>query len=270
MFKRRSQTATHTCKYSRWIFTLWLLSLAYVPASLSQENRTDQPTDSNPDKRPLLIMGHIEFPPFFYTDTKGQSRGHLIDLARRLSTFAGYRFEARSFPPRRAGEMLAIGKIDIWLGRPSITEHQHAVLVSETVVDHINLRAYSTRKQPRLITEEDLIGKKVVILRGYSYGGWASYITNPQNKVSYLSANNHRQALQILIGRNMDYLLDYKLPLEDAAQKSNAPPLHSTELFRLALHILVSKQHQDAEQVLQKLEEAFVKIKRGGKLRNSL
>ncbi len=270
MPKCRSQTATAISKYPRWIFTLWLLSLAYAPASLSQKDPVDQPIDSNSDKLPLLIMGHIEFPPFFYTDREGQSQGHLVDLARQLAQLAGYRLTAKSFPPRRAGEMLAIGKVDIWLGRPSITAHQHAVLISETVVDHINLRAYSTRKQPQLETEADLQHKKVVILRGYSYGGWASYITNPQNKVSYLSANNHQQALQILLGRNMDYLLDYKLPLEDAAKKSNAPPLYSTELFRLALHILVSRQHPDAEQVLQKLEEAFVKIKNGSELRKSL
>ncbi len=209
---------------------------------------------------PTLIMGHIEFPPHYYTDARGQARGHLIEQAHLLADRAGYRLVFRSYPTRRITQLLAEGKIDIILGQNTIASHAQKILTSGITVDRISLRAYSTQQLPPLKQKEDMQGKKILILNGYDYGGWAAYIKDPGNGIHYTTARDHQQALRILTSRDIDYLLDYKLSVEQALQKlplQQRPSLYFNELFDLPARILVSKKTPGAREILEKFETAF-------------
>ncbi len=244
---------------------IWLLPTAALSLAEDQAQTVIQAPDATTDQvdidtRPKLIMAYIEFEPYYYTDAEGKARGHLIDLARKLADQAGYQIEARSFPTRRAAQMLATGQVDLFLGRPTLTQHTNALLVSKQVVDHIRLQVFSTEPRPPLQGKSSLKGKKVVILRGYSYGGWTDYIKNPVNDVNYLLANNRQQALRILTGRGMDYLLDYELTLKQALARIGGPQLYANDIFQLNVHIMVSKSVNNAAALLEEFEAAYRKL----------
>tara|TARA_R110000868_G_scaffold159_2_gene1570 strand:+ start:134762 stop:135460 length:699 start_codon:yes stop_codon:yes gene_type:complete len=205
-------------------------------------------------------MGYVEFAPYYYTNAQGKAEGHLIDLSKKIADMAGYQLEYRALPARRAGKMLISGDIDIWFGLPTIVEESTSVLVSDTVVDNIHLRAYRLKSKPLLANKKELDHKKIVILRGYKYDGWIDYIKDPKNNVRYFTANNREQALHILAGRNADYLLDYKLTLPRTLANIDFPTLDYNDLFSIDIHILVSKKLKNAKTILHQFEKAFSQL----------
>lgn len=210
--------------------------------------------------RPVLKLGYIEFPPYYFTNERGQAEGHLIELSRLLADAAGYDLDVRALPTRRAAKMLAAGEIDFWLGLATITEQTEQVLTSQVVVDKIQLQMYSLSPLPDVVDKEYVAGRKVVMLRGYRYGGWADFIQAPESNTDFYLANNHRQAVKMLVGRGYDFLLDYRLPINRTLKKIDAPPLFVTDIFSLNVHILVSAHHPQAHGLLKQFESAYLSL----------
>ncbi len=210
--------------------------------------------------QPVLKLGYIEFPPYYFTDEYGKARGHLIELSRMLAASAGYELDVRALPTRRAAQMLAAGEIDFWLGLATITEQKDQVLISQVVVDKIHLQMYSLSPLPDVIEKEYLLGRKVVMLRGYRYGGWANYIQNSENDIEFYLANNHQQAVKTLVGRGYDYLLDYRLPIKRTLEQVDTSPLFTVDIHSLNVHILFSAHHPQAHILLQQFEAAYLSL----------
>ncbi|MFL0809165.1 MAG: transporter substrate-binding domain-containing protein [Agarilytica sp.] len=205
-------------------------------------------------------MGYIEFPPYYWTNESGDTSGHLVDLARAIIEEAGYDVALRSYPPKRVAKAVVDGQADLYFGLPTLSDFKSGVIVSENSIDKISLRAYRLRDLPDVTTKHDLKGKTILILRGYSYGDWGDYIRNPLNRVKYQTADSHEQALRILKRRPVDYLLDYKFPVQLAERYVDTPGLQHNDVFQLQPHIIISKKVLDAETVLQKLEDAYEKL----------
>lgn len=212
------------------------------------------------DQRPLLTLGYVEFPPYTYTDSNGKARGHLVELAKEMTDSAGYRLKTYGLPTRRMAQKLFAGKIDLLLGIDTYAKYPGKVLISKTVIDHLQLRAYRLKKIPPLSKKEELNGKKVVTLRGYGYGGWIDYITDPSHNIHHFIANDREQALRILVGRDADYLLDYKLTLATVLTKQEFPPLAYNDFHKLNVYIIVSAKSSDAEKVMRELEQAYLTL----------
>lgn len=210
--------------------------------------------------RPSLTFGYIAFPPYYYTDEKGEAQGHLIDLANDIAAEAGYSMEYIPLPTKRALLSVASGEIDLWFGLSTIDVYKDHVLISENPIDRLELRVYSTKDMTGFHDKHDLIGKSVVILRGYSYGGLLDFIEDPANKIYTMRVTSHDQALSVLATRNIDYMIDYARIVESAKIKFPVPNLKSRVLSTLDVHINLSNKIENAEQVLQQLSEAYQKI----------
>jgi polar amino acid transport system substrate-binding protein len=210
--------------------------------------------------RPVLKLGYIEFPPYYFTNELGQAEGHLIELSRLLADSAGYDLDIRALPTRRAAQMLAAGEIDFWLGLATITEQAEQVLISQVVVDTIQLQIYSLSPLPEVVDKDYLLGRKVVLLRGYRYGGWTDFIQAPESNTEIYLANNHHQAVKTLVGRGYDFLLDYRLPIKRTLEQIDAPPLFVADIHSLNVHILVSTHHPQAHRLLQLFEAAYLSL----------
>lgn len=204
-----------------------------------------------------LRMGYIEFPPHYYTDDKGAAGGLMIDLARTLAKQAGYTVKFKALPANRLVKYLVDGDLDLFMGLRSLPKFTEGAHISSMPVGRLYMRAYSLKPLPPKTTKEDLVGKRVLVMRGYSYGDWLSYIKDPQNEVDIRTADTHLQALQMIEQRRIDFLLDYKLPVLHAAQNLDLPPLYSTDLAAFDLHIIISKKTSNSEELMLKFEEAF-------------
>lgn len=210
--------------------------------------------------RPTLIFGYIEFPPYYYTDEKGKAQGHLIDLANNIAREAGYAIDYIPLPTKRALLSVANGEVDLWFGLSTIDVYKDNVLISEHPIDRLELRVYSTKDMKDFHDKRDLIGKSVVILRGYSYGGLLDFIEDPANKIYTIRVTSHDQALSVLATRNIDYMIDYARIVESAREKYPVQNLKSRVLSTLDVHINLSKKMENAEKVLERLDKAYKKI----------
>ncbi len=207
-----------------------------------------------------LRMGYVEFAPYYYTDKDGHAKGHMIDMAKAMAKHAGYSLTFRSYPPRRLARSVVMGKTDLFLGMSTLSGFAGGALISSMPIDTIELRAYSLKPMPPIEQKEDLNGKRILLLHGYSYGDWSYHIKDPRNKIEYHMANTHTQALSMLERRPIDYLLDYKLPIAYATREVETPQLHSNKVFTLKPRMMVSKKHPQAETLMKQFEEAFLTL----------
>lgn len=212
------------------------------------------------DDLPVLVFGYIEFPPYYYTDENGEAKGHLIDLAYELAAKAGYSIKTVPQPTKRALRSVASGEIDLWFGLSTIEVYKDHVLISDHPIDRLELRAYSTKAISQFHDHHDLVGKNVVILRGYSYGGLLDFIEDPKNNIDLMRVTSHAQALKVLETRKMDYMLDYARIVESAREEYPIKVLYSRVLYTLDVHITLSKKLHDAKGVMTKLQNAFLQL----------
>lgn len=213
-----------------------------------------------------LRLGYIEFPPYTYTDDKGVPSGILIDLAKRVYPEAGLSFVATSYPVRRLASYIGSGDLDIWMGLKTLPEFEGKSYVGRSVIAELVLRAYARGKKPEIYKKEDLSGKSIIVMRGYSYGGWINYIEDPKNRVNHIKANKHEAAFNMLLAGRADYVLDYKDPSEKALQKIRIPGLSYNQISAFPCYFVVSKKHPEGRDVVERLDRAFEKLKKKGVL----
>lgn len=204
-----------------------------------------------------LRMGYIEFPPHYYTDENGAAGGLLIDLVKSLARQSGYTISFHSYPANRLVHYLVAGKLDLFIGLKTLPQFMEAALISDVVVGKLFMRIYSKTPLSHESHKEDLIGKRVLIIRGYSYGDWLRYMKDPVNNVDIRIADTHLQALNMINQRPIDYLLDYKLPIIHASQNLEFPDLFFNDIDSYGLHIIISKKSLNGEKALTALVNAY-------------
>ena len=202
-----------------------------------------------------LILGYIEFPPFTYTADTGEAKGILIDLAANVFPKAGYEFRAVSYPVKRLVKNIINGGVDIWMGLKTLPELKDTTYAGNMILAKLVLNAYTVKKNPPILKKEDLYGCSIIILRGYSYGGWINYIENSENKVRYTQFDNHEAAFRMLKSGRVDYLLDYEQPSEKALNKFKINNLIYNQISALPCYFIVSKKRSNGQMVIKKLEK---------------
>lgn len=213
-----------------------------------------------------LKLGYIEFPPYTYTDKNGIPQGSLIDLASKVFPAAGYEWSAVSYPVRRLATYIGSGDLDIWIGLKTLPEFKGKAYIGNTIITELILRAYTRGDMPPIIKKEELMGKSVIIMRGYSYGGWITFIENPQNNINFIKTNKHAAAFNMLKAGRADYLLDYEEPSEMALSNISIPDLKFNQISSLPCYFIVSGKRLDGQKIINRLEATYEIMKKDDKL----
>jgi polar amino acid transport system substrate-binding protein len=212
-----------------------------------------------------IRMGYIEFSPVFYTDADGVPQGLLVDLARKVVPAAGYQLKFESLPVKRMANSLIKGKIDLWSGLKTLEGFKGNTLAGDSILLQICLNAYTLGEVPAISKKEDLNQKMIIGLRGFSYGGWVTYLKNPANEIDFIEVDSHESALKVLERNNKTgtkcYLLDYEQPVDKALRTYPVANLRKNPLSCLDAYFVVSKKTPHARTVLDRLETAYKKLK---------
>ena len=205
-----------------------------------------------------------------YTDEQGKPAGVIIDITSKTLKKAGYKWTAKSLPTKRMAKMLIEGNIHLWIGLATLPQFKNNTYIGESVVEKLTLRAYTLGKREPILKKEDLSGQTILILRGYSYGGWINYIKNPLNKVKFIEFDSHADAFKGLAlfseKRKACYLLNYKHPSEIALKKKKFPDIQFNDISSLDIHFVVTKKMPEAKTVIDRIESAFRQLKNDGAL----
>ncbi len=240
-----------------------MLTACMCVASLPVLASSVQPS---PAVNQALNTTYIEFPPVTYTNTQGQPAGYLVDIMLQVLDTAGYPYTVRPYPPNRMIRNMGLGTVDLWIGAITIPELNPHVLHSKHPVTDIHFHAYYTQDIGPITKPEDLQGKRVIIMRGYSYSGWTKYIVDPKNKIWHYQSDNHAHALLALSKGRGDVLLDYRRPVANAMQNSNFTNIRSNKVLSQPLYFLVSKKTPNAQAIVDHLDAVHMQLKNAGKL----
>ena len=240
----------------------FILLTAFVPwgncrSTLAAESQT-------------IRMGYIEFTPVFYTDSNGVPQGLLIDLARIVVPEAGYQLEFESLPVKRMTSSLIKGDIDLWAGLKTLEGFEENTYSGDSRLLQICLNAYAINDEPQIVKKEDLNGKMIVGLRGYSYGGWGSYLKDPANEIDFIEVDTHASALKVFDRNNKAgnkcYLLGYEQPVNKALMSYGVNNLKQAQISCLDAYFVVSQKTPNARTVLRQLETTYQRLKKSGQI----
>ncbi len=222
--------------------------------------------------KPILTFGYIEFAPFYHTYPDGQGRGPFIDMARKLGDAIGYDIKPVSLPPKRAVKLVGSGEVDFWFGLATNELYNDNVYISKNPIDHLELRVYSIKPMGKFNGREDLVGKSVVILRGYTYGGLRDFILDPKNEIYAVQVSSLAQGLKVLEVRELDYILGYTRPVSEALQEYALSNIDSRIISSLDIHMTLHKDIDNSKKLMEELEKFqssnFPLVNRPRKTRN--
>lgn len=217
------------------------------------------------DARPRIHVGYYEFPPYSYTDAQGQPSGSGLELTARLLEEAGYQAEFRSYPGARLYSGLQDGSVQIWPGAPGKQELADHTIEGRHLLGEITLNLYFRPDTPPPRLPDDLQGRGVILITGYSY--WQEvnqWLEDPARRITRHRTSNHTSALEMLQRRRGDYLLDYQAPVDQARRILNQEALPFVEVQRLPLRLIFSRHAPDAERLRDDLDRAYQALVEAG------
>lgn len=188
-------------------------------------------------------------------DKNGKLKNPLVKLAEPLFKQAGIPWHPQDYPAKRMFANLRNGT-----SKFSMLVNAHAVLkgcclVSKTPVARVEIRVFHKKGVPVITSKEDLKGKNVITIRGYSYAGTLKYIENKQNKITNYPAPNHTAAFEMFANGRADYIIDYAFPAAEVLADAAIEDITFDSLKKTNVYLILHKDYPDAVNVMQRLEE---------------
>lgn len=185
---------------------------------------------------------------------KGQPDTPMTLVAEALMTRAGLSWHAMPYPARRLFDNLRNGttNFSILVRASSLLD---SCIFSKHPIYTTKLNVYYKSDKPPITSRENLSGKHIITIRGYSYGGLLKFISDPDNKIINEVTSTHKAAFEMLKDNRADYLVDYASAADDILSKSPIKGIRSTPIKQLDIFLVLSKSHPGAEKLMIKLEK---------------
>lgn len=187
-------------------------------------------------------------------NAQGEPDNPLLDVAAALFSRAGIPWHGKSYPATRLFKYLQDGtpvQFSMLVRAPAL---QECCLWSRKPVTTAEIRAYHFGNQPTPKSRDDLAGKRVITIRGYSYAGLRDFIADPRNRIVNNESPTHAAAFRMLAGGRADYLIDYAGPANEVLAAEPLADMRFAVLARQEVHLVLAKNYPDAARVMARLE----------------
>jgi polar amino acid transport system substrate-binding protein len=158
------QPALISKRYRRYsvLFTILFLLLfpGLVPGATAQRQ-------SPPTRRPLLVGGDKNYPPYEYLDENGQPAGFDVDLTKAIGEAMGVPVRFVLMDWSRLHEALADGTVDVLQRTPysNLWLREAELTPPHTTINHA---IFARKGTPAVASLDELAGKKVIVHPGGS------------------------------------------------------------------------------------------------------
>ncbi len=183
----------------------------------------------------------------------GERNNPLLRVAKALTQHAEIGFESVAYPASRMFYSIEKGlaNFSILVHSPSLDK---CCLVGKTPVVTTELRVYHKKETPKISGLESLAGKRIITIRGYSYGQLKPFISDPNNNISAYPTLTHTSAFAMLDQGRADYVLDYKQPSIEVLQQFPVRDIQFEALQTIDLYLILHRSYPKAHQVMEKFE----------------
>tara|TARA_R110000737_G_scaffold61057_2_gene88007 strand:- start:8663 stop:9418 length:756 start_codon:yes stop_codon:yes gene_type:complete len=234
------------------LLALLLFSLLALPVWALE---TEQDYSVEP---PLLLQwGFVHFPPLIYLDEEKKPKGDLAELMAAISLDSGIPYKAMLFPNIRAIFNLNQQQINFAIAAKSLVNNENNFLISRFPVAEIQLRTLWRTGTKPVHSIEDLMAKRLILLRGYTYGGIRAKVE--QISENNFEVENHERALTALKFKRGDYAIVYKSASEYSMSMAAKTDFEYSIIGTVELFFILNAKVPYAEQIMQRLEAAFLR-----------
>lgn len=197
---------------------------------------------------------------YYVANERGeQIDGPLLRLAAAVFGKAGIPWRGEPFPAARLFQNMKNGtsNFTILVHAPALDD---CCIFSKKSVIGADLRVYRLGNMPPIKNRDQLRGKNIITMAGYSYGGMINFIKDPANGINVEVADSHRAGFAMLKAGRGDYFLDYDGASEQALIGNPVPNLNYDTIDRVNLYFVLSKTYPDAEKLMARLEAIHSRV----------
>lgn len=189
----------------------------------------------------------------------GEPDSPLRSLAAVLFAKAHISWHGKIYPAARLFKYLQEGtaQFSMLVKVPAL---QECCLWSTKPVAAVEIRVYRLGDKAPLRTPEEIAGKNVITIRGYSYGGLSNFISDKENRVTNGESPTHAAAFKMLANGRADYLIDYAGPAAEVLATDPVVGIQSDLLLRQDVYLVLSKSYPDSGKVMARLESIAAKL----------
>lgn len=236
---------------------LWILlaGLLISAGTVAQPEVADKP----------LRIAYVDFPPMTYQKADGSPAGTFIEITRKVAIEAGYRPEFLHLPISRVYLYLRNGRIDVWPGSSKVPALNGEVLETWVSPFATQLSAWYLEGTEPLLHLDQLKGKTVVTIAGYTYGGLL-YWLEAESSIDVTEAPNYRAAMEMLkLGRG-HYLLGHRDPVRNTMGMSGDELIRESEIRPRNLAWLFSLANPRAAILREEFDDAYIRLAEKGEV----
>ena len=199
-------------------------------------------------------MGYVHLPPLSYTKN-GKPAGLRIEIAHKLFAILDLKYEMIEMPVLRGIRDFTAGRVHVTMA--AIGPKLAAIgMASKRPAGVVRLSLYSMRlEQP--LSLENLTDAKLILVKGFTYGGLIQQQKFLQKTNTLLEAMDHQSAFSMLKAGRAEYLLGYARPSSLAMQGIDLQNVGRQLVEEIPFYIFVSRNAPQPEKLLSLLEGAM-------------
>lgn len=202
-----------------------------------------------------LNVGTFDFQPLYYLDQQQQIQGSLVSALSRVAqdTDCSIDFKFFSSVEGLANGLLS-GDIDLMVSirHPIFGQKMH---YGKLPLLDIRLALYHLDHTPAATSLDQLTNRKLIVIRGYGYGGLAEEIQDPAKGIRFIVARDHDDAVQLLTDGKADYLLDYQGPVSAVIRERSINNIAFSQWNEESAYFITAKNNAPARQASEFLEQ---------------
>ena len=203
-----------------------------------------------------LQWAFVHLPPIAFLDKEGRAQGELAELMNKVSELSGVPYEAFEFPNIRAISNLNRHQLNFSIGVKTLVNEMDNFILSRMPVAKMQLQILWNNSATYLNTIDDLSGKRVVLLNGYTYNGMREKVESLAQSI--IDVETHNRALVALkLGRG-DYALVYKTASEYSMSALSESDFKSLVIAEVDLYFILDASVPNAQEIMKRLETAFL------------
>lgn len=198
------------------------------------------------------------FPPYAYFDIDGKLDGLWMKQLGPVLKDADIEFKAVNTPIARFYSSIATGKVQL-SALPKGVPGMDNVIYSALPFAKFDLRVFWLDDKPDIANVKQLANQRVVLTRGYNYGGFLEETLNEAQRKNFVQAKTKPEAIELLLNDEADYVLGY-WALMDYLQK-NRPDvqLNNKKISEIPIYFVVHNSTVDAGAVIERYNAALAK-----------
>lgn len=207
-------------------------------------------------------IGHLDFPPYYLMEKGKPAGGHFHDLLLETAGTAGLDVYTKAYPTKRLYSNIVKGKTNIFLGVKGASAYHSDVIYSKTRITTVEVRAFFIGDKTKINAPKEIVGKNLILIRGYSYGGFLAKMKGMAKKkmLKLNFADGHKNAFKMLKKGRGDYVLDYKRPAMNALKEMKPiKGISYSVAAQVPGYFIVSKKTPKAQELMDKLDAAYLK-----------